>query len=868
MADLAHNASGPASSEPAGIALQQAGRSASSDDRGKLRVFISYSRDDLKFADQLDAALSACGFECLIDRHGISGGEDWKRRLGNLISEADTVVFVLSPSSARSEICDWEVEEAARLNKRILPVNCRPLEGASPPPRLRELNYIFFYEEPKIPGSGFGIGLANLVTALNTDFDWLREHTRYLQRAMEWDAGGRPTDRLLSGDDIRAAKAWAAARPKSAPEPTALQLNFIRASEEEAEARLSEQRKQLEEVAAAQAARETALHEAEEALKQAADAQRRRARIRNIALIVVSILAVLAGWLGWDAKQQGKLAEQQRVTAEEQRTLAEQQKITAEEQRTLAEQQKKTAEEQRQQADEILVRAENIIINLGDQMDVKTQQEAFALLAAGATHGETTAIYDLGVFYQNGIGVPQDYAKAREWYEKAAANDYAAAMSNLGALYEHGQGVPQDYAKAREWYEKAVAKDYALAMSNLGMMLGNGEGVSQDYAKARELLEKAAAKGNAMAMHNLGVFYENGFGVPQDFVKAHEWFEKAAANDFPDAMYNLGLHYQKGIGVPQDYAKAREWYEKAAAKDKAIAMNNLGTLYEYGEGVPQDYAKAREWYEKAAAKDIEVAMYNLGVIFGNGKGVPQNYAKAREWFEKAAAKDDADAMFDLGVLYQNGFGVPQDYGEAREWYEKAAAKDNADAMFDLGVLYENGFGVPQDYTKAREWLEKATAKGSAGANKALERLPINEAQTAGRYDDALHLVEELAAKVETEETKSDGKPGEQTAVALNGVIWFAMFAKKFTKALAVADRAHALFPNSLEIESNRAHALMFMRHDKEAKALYRAYKGQRMSGEDDRLWERVIGQDFAEFRKAGLTNPMMADIEKELGISR
>jgi hypothetical protein len=122
MADLAHDASGTASSEPAGIA-QQVKQPASSD-REKLRVFISYSRDDLDFADQLVAALSTYGFECLIDRHGISGGEDWKRRLGNLISEADTVVFVLSPSSARSPICDWEVEEATRLNKRILPVVC------------------------------------------------------------------------------------------------------------------------------------------------------------------------------------------------------------------------------------------------------------------------------------------------------------------------------------------------------------------------------------------------------------------------------------------------------------------------------------------------------------------------------------------------------------------------------------------------------------------------------------------------------------------------------------------------------------------------------------------------------------------------
>jgi hypothetical protein len=109
------------------------------DSSDRLRVFISYSRDDLRFADQLNASLDACGFECFID-HGIAGGEEWKRRLSNLISEADTVVFVLSPTSARSKTCAWEVEEAARLGKRILPVNCRPLEGTSPPSRLQDLN--------------------------------------------------------------------------------------------------------------------------------------------------------------------------------------------------------------------------------------------------------------------------------------------------------------------------------------------------------------------------------------------------------------------------------------------------------------------------------------------------------------------------------------------------------------------------------------------------------------------------------------------------------------------------------------------------------------------------------------------------------
>ena len=183
-------------------------------------------------------------------------------------------------------------------------------------------------------------------------------------------------------------------------------------------------------------------------------------------------------------------------------------------------------------------------------------------------------------------------------------------------------------------------------------------------------------------------------------------------------------------------------------------------------------------------------------------------------------------MYNLGLVYENGQGVPQDYVKAREWYEKAVAKDNAHAMSNLGILYENGYGVPQDYAKAREWYEKAAAKGEADANMRLERLLIHEAETAGRYDEALRLDEALAAKVEAEETKRDGKPGEQTAGQLQQMTWYALFAKDYTKALAVADRAHALSPNNLEIETNRAHALMFTGRDEEAKALYLAHKGE------------------------------------------
>ena len=148
MADVAHDTSGPVSPKPGDIAPQQASRP-DSPDKGKLRVFISYSRDDLYFADQLNAALDLCGFECVIDRQGISGGEDWKRRLGNLISEADTVVFVLSPTSPNSELCTWEAEEAERLSKRILPVICKPPGRREPAAAAAGAELYLFLRRPQ-----------------------------------------------------------------------------------------------------------------------------------------------------------------------------------------------------------------------------------------------------------------------------------------------------------------------------------------------------------------------------------------------------------------------------------------------------------------------------------------------------------------------------------------------------------------------------------------------------------------------------------------------------------------------------------------------------------------------------------------------
>ena len=67
--------------------------------QSRAKVFISYCRKDVTFADRLEAALKARGFEPLIDRTDIYAFEEWWERIEALIARADTVVFVLSPDA-------------------------------------------------------------------------------------------------------------------------------------------------------------------------------------------------------------------------------------------------------------------------------------------------------------------------------------------------------------------------------------------------------------------------------------------------------------------------------------------------------------------------------------------------------------------------------------------------------------------------------------------------------------------------------------------------------------------------------------------------------------------------------------------------
>jgi formylglycine-generating enzyme required for sulfatase activity len=200
----------------------------------KAKIFISYSRKDVAFADRLDAALKARGFEPLIDRQdpialqdwskGIAPFEDWWKRIETLITKADTIVFVLSPDAVTSKVALDEIKYAASLNKRFAPVVCRQVEDSSVPDELRRLNFVFFEDATRFDASA-----DRLATALQIDLDWLRRHSEYGELALRWAGAGRPGPQglLLRSPLLEEAERWMASRPQTAPAPTEATLAFV-----------------------------------------------------------------------------------------------------------------------------------------------------------------------------------------------------------------------------------------------------------------------------------------------------------------------------------------------------------------------------------------------------------------------------------------------------------------------------------------------------------------------------------------------------------------------------------------------------------------------------------------------------------------
>lgn len=189
-------------------------------------AFISYCRRNKPFVQKLNEAFQAAQRSTWVDWEGIPLNADWRQEIYRGIEAADNFVFVLSPESVASQVCGEEIEHAIAHNKRLIPIVCQEVSYDQVHPELAKLNWIFFLEE-----AGFDTAFHKLIDTIDTDLDYVRNHTRLLKRALEWDEKKRDASFTLRGSDLKYAEQWMDRSQGKQPEPTPLQTQYILASD-------------------------------------------------------------------------------------------------------------------------------------------------------------------------------------------------------------------------------------------------------------------------------------------------------------------------------------------------------------------------------------------------------------------------------------------------------------------------------------------------------------------------------------------------------------------------------------------------------------------------------------------------------------
>ncbi|NJN59155.1 MAG: CHASE2 domain-containing protein [Leptolyngbyaceae cyanobacterium SL_5_9] len=188
-------------------------------------VFISYSRKDKEFVQQLYAALKAHERDAWVDWQDILPSEKWWKAIEAGIEGAEAFVFVISPDSVESKVCADEIEHATKHNKRLVPIVRRDTEPERVHSALSAHNWLFMRDS-----DDFEKAIARLIEAVDTDLQYVRAHTRLTVRAVEWESAKRDNSFLLRGKDLADSERWLRKGQQKRPAPTPLQVEYITAS--------------------------------------------------------------------------------------------------------------------------------------------------------------------------------------------------------------------------------------------------------------------------------------------------------------------------------------------------------------------------------------------------------------------------------------------------------------------------------------------------------------------------------------------------------------------------------------------------------------------------------------------------------------
>lgn len=274
----------------------------------------------------------------------------------------------------------------------------------------------------------------------------------------------------------------------------------------------------------------------------------------------------------------------------------------------------------------------------------------------------------------------------------------------------------EDYKKALQEWELAAAENNSAAMFNLAILYGNGMGVEKSREKRAEWMQKSAEYGNLQAQHQLAKIYQLGDGVPSDSVQQWKWHRRAAEAGYMQAMEDMARGYYYGSIGQKDYVLAMDWAQKA--KDHGSTEMD-GIIEGSREKIQEAEAQRRRLEE-------------IGQLPGG-----KEYLLALERIEE---KKKGEAIPLLQTAAQSG--IPEAAGRLMEIYGRLGFSRFKNEFYDLdkaiyygNMLYELGnmsgisyliclYMRKEQYRDALRWAMIAKENGDAGEAERLEKVRI------------------------------------------------------------------------------------------------------------------------------------------------
>ena len=250
-----------------------------------LDVFISYSRADSDLARKLNDALELQGKTTCFDQESVTSASDFEKEIKQAIEASDNFLFILSPHSANSPDCKFQVEYAASLNKRCITVVYQQVNTSDLHSILSNVHWIDFNSNKK----DFNANFNQLLRTLETDRQHVQSHSKWLKNALEWKKKNKNSDLLLRGSNFIVAQNWLKETEEKNKKPaiTSVQKEFIQASQKAIELEEEEKERQQAQMLRLQ---EEKREEAEARLAEQEKSAKKQKRI----LKIIGILGMAA----------------------------------------------------------------------------------------------------------------------------------------------------------------------------------------------------------------------------------------------------------------------------------------------------------------------------------------------------------------------------------------------------------------------------------------------------------------------------------------------------------------------------------------------------------------------------------------------